>query len=117
MVDKAQIKSIAQQYNWCQADVQRAIESSPYNPDSDEAIVACMIRYAGPSLLERNRRLGAQKGITTKQKKLIDDLINQLNEMKDFYANQYLPKLQATLHEQASYIQKLLQEGGSESNG
>lgn len=116
MVDKALIKSIAQKYNWSQADVQRAIKSSPDEPDSHEAIVACMIHYAGPSLLERNRRLGAQKGITTKQKQLIDDLINQLTATKDFYLNQYLPKLNATLREQASYIQKLLQ-GESESNG
>ncbi len=116
MVEKALIKSISQEFKWSQADVLRAIESSQDEVSSYEEIVACMIHYAGPTLLERNRRLGAQKATGTKQKKLIEDLVSQLVETKELYLNQFAPKSRAVIREQAEYIRKLLQRE-NESSG
>ena len=110
MANRELIRQVAHEFDWTQIDVQRAIEASQDQVTTRDEIIVCIIRYAGPELLQRNRQLGAQKRVSKQQKETIADLIDKLTSVHSFYATQMVPKLKATINAQASYISDLLQQ-------
>lgn len=116
MASKQQlIKEVAGEIGWTQADVKRAVDAYG-EVSSKEDVLACLIHFAGPELKELRSKLGAQKGLNTKHKQIIDNLLDQLSSVKDFYANKMVPTLRATIAEQANLIKELLQKS-SEARG
>ncbi|NJN23037.1 MAG: hypothetical protein HC812_20010 [Leptolyngbya sp. RL_3_1] len=117
MANNALIKQVAADFSWSQADIKRAIDASQDEVTSRDEIIACMIRYAGPALLKRNRELGAQKRVSSQQKEMISSLVEQLTNVQSFYATQLVPTLKATIDEQATYIADLLKQVSRQSKG
>jgi hypothetical protein len=117
MASPALIKQVASEFDWTQADVERAIKASEDGVTTRDGIIACMIRYAGPALLQRNHVLGAQKRVNNQQKEVIASLIEQLTSVQNFYATRMVPALKATMHEQAAQIAELLKQGSGKNQG
>lgn len=117
MAKNALIKEISDKYGWTQADIKRAIEFAQDEVETEADVVACMIHYAGPVLLQRNRELGARKRVTNQQQQVIENLIAQLTKVEDFYATQLIPTLKSTINAQAEYIKELLSSFGDKQGG
>lgn len=117
MASTTLIKQVANEFGWTQADIKHAIEASQDEVTTRDEIIACMIRYAGPALLQRNRELGAQKRVSNQQKEMIASLVDQLTSVQSFYATQVVPTLKATIDEQATYIADLLKQVSGKNQG
>lgn len=103
------IKEVAQEIQWTQKDVQRAIDSYG-DVKTKEEIIACCLRYAGPELKRKSYELGSQKRINQQNKNLIKNLTEQLLEVNNFYQNQLVPTLKATIQAQQNNIEDLLKQ-------
>jgi hypothetical protein len=117
MASNSLIKQVAEEYGWSQADIKRAIENSQGTITTKEEIIVCMIRYAGPALLKRNRELGQQKRVSNQQKETIRSLVEHLTKVQDFYAIEFIPLLRATIDTQAQYIKDLLKQVSEKNRG
>jgi len=103
------IKKVAEKFDWSIADVKRAVED--YGDFStEEEVIACCLRYSGIELKRRNYQIAAQKRVNSRQKVQIEKLVNQLISIQDFYQNQLVPNLKATIEAQAEYIAELLKK-------
>ena len=111
------IKQLANEFNWTQADMRRALDASQENVNTREEAILCMMRYAGQDLKKRNYEVGAQKRINNQQKQQISGLVEQLTKIQNFYANQLVPSLRSTIQEQANYISDLLKQLGQDQGG
>ena len=118
MASKQQlIKEVAQELGWTQADVKRAVDEYG-DVSTKEEVYACLLHYAGPRMKELIYKLGAQKGVNTKQKQLVEELVNQLTSVTDFYCNQIVPVFKQQILEQAAYIKDILKKvGGASEEG
>lgn len=110
MASNKLIQQIAVETGWSQADIKRAIQASDGEVGTREELVMCLLRYAGPVLLERNRALAAQRRVNQKQQEKIEDLVNQVKKIQRFYAEDMVPELRVMIREQAEYILALLEE-------
>lgn len=110
MASKQQlIKEVATEIKWSQADVKRALEA--YGDFSTkEDIYACCLRYAGPEMKKRNYELRAQKQVNSNHNETIKNLVEQLTNVKNFYSNQLIPTLEATIAAQSDQIKELLKQ-------
>ena len=117
MADKQLIKQLADEFGWTQADLRRAIEASQDTVTSRDAVILCMVRYAGSDLKKRNNERAAQKRVNTQQKETIKGLIDQVTGIQEFYAAKLLPTLKATMNEQAAYITELLKQVSEKNQG
>jgi len=117
MADKQLIKTVATEFGWTQADVQRAIDASQDVVTTRDEIILCMLRYAGPDLKRRNYEIGAQKRVSNDQKAMVKSLVEQLTNVQNFYAGQVVPTLKATIEAQAAYIADLLKEVSARDQG
>ncbi len=111
------IKQLANEFNWTQADIRRALDASQQIVNTREEAILCMIRYAGPDLKKRNYEVGSQKRINNQQKQQISSIVEQLTKIHNFYANQLVPTLKATIQEQSNYISDLLKQFGQDQGG
>lgn len=102
------IKQVAAEINWTQADVKRAIEDYG-DVSTKEEVMACCLHYAGPELKKRNYQIGAMKTVNARQKSTIESLVQQLTSVQDFYQNELVPNLKATINAQSERIVELLQ--------
>lgn len=103
------IKEVSSEIGWTQADIKRAIQAFNGKVDTKEAIKAACLRYAGPELKQRNNIIGGLKGANQRNKDTIENLINQLTKVQDFYSQSF-ETLKATIQEQSSYINDLLNQ-------
>ncbi|ODG98867.1 hypothetical protein A4S05_07060 [Nostoc sp. KVJ20] len=117
MANDSLIKQVANEFGWSQADVRRAIDASQDEVINKDEVILCVIRYAGPALLKRNRELGQQKKISNQQKEMIASLVEQLTNIQNFYAAQVVPALKATIDAQATYITDLLRQVSGKNQG
>lgn len=105
------IKQVAEKISWSQADVNRAVDDYG-NVETEEDVMACCLSYAGLELKKRNYQIGAMKRVTSKQKSMIESLIQQINDVTTFYSNDLVPNLRQTINEQANQIVGLLKDVG-----
>lgn len=117
MATDSLIKQVANEFGWSQADIRRAIDASQDEVSNRDEVILCMIRYAGPALLKRNRELGQQKNVSNQQKEIIGSLVEQLTNVQNFYAAQVVPTLKATIDAQAAYIADLLRQVSGKNQG
>lgn len=117
MADKQLIKQLAIELRWSQADIKRAIDASQDPVTTREEAILCVLRYAGPELRRRNYEIGATGRVNKQQKEIIKSLIDQLTNIRDFYATQLIPSLRSTIDAQAEYIVELLREASGENQG
>jgi len=109
------IKQVAQRIGWSQADVKRAVEDYG-DVETEEDVMACCLHYAGPELKKRNYQIGAMKRVDKQQKSMIESLVNDLTDQKNFYQNELIPNLRETINEQANRIAELLKDVGKAIN-
>jgi hypothetical protein len=114
MTDKQLIRQIATQLGWTQADVQRAINASKDPVITEEEVLLCMLRYAGPDLKRRNYELGAQKRVSNQQKEMIRSLVEQLTTVQSFYVSQF-STFRTMIDTYAEYVADLLKQQASDN--
>ena len=103
------IKEVATEIRWTQADVQRALDQYG-NVSTKEEIYSCCLRFAGPELKKRKYEIGALKKVSNSHKDTINMLVEQLTSVEDFFQNELVPTLRATIDAQAIYIQDILKQ-------
>ncbi len=87
LLNKTQAIEYAAQTGWTKADAKRAFEGLQF-PTDEIAILNTMVRFAGPELLDRQRKQAAQKAQVTIKTKMVDDLSKQFEAMVDDYEDQ-----------------------------
>ncbi len=117
MADKQLIQQVANEFGWTQANVQRAIAASQDAVTTRDAVILCMLRYAGSDLKRLNYEGGAQKRVSNQQKETIRSLVEQLTNVQNFYAAKIVPILKATIDAQAAYIADLLKQASGKNQG
>jgi hypothetical protein len=101
------IKEVSSEIGWTQADIKRALDEFDGEAVTKESIKAACLRYAGPELKQRNNVIGGLKGANKRNKDTIENLINQLTKVQDFYSQSF-ETMKATIQEQGNYINELL---------
>ncbi|MBO1066248.1 MULTISPECIES: hypothetical protein [Nostocales] len=110
MASKEQlIKEVAQEIKWTQADVKRALDEYG-DVHTKEDILACCLRFAGPELKKRNYQIGSLKKVSKNDQEIIKQLTEQLINTQNFFQNQMVPTLKATITAQAERIEELLKQ-------
>jgi hypothetical protein len=66
------LKSLAEQYGWAIADLERALAGQPLDQLEQSEILDLMLRFAGQELQARQRLQAAQKAQVTKKAKALD---------------------------------------------
>jgi predicted RNase H-like nuclease (RuvC/YqgF family) len=100
------IKEVASEIGWTQADIKRALEKFEGDGTKESITAACLL-YAGSELKQRNNVIGGLKGANKRNKETIEDLMNQLRKVQDFYSQNF-ETMKATIREQSNYINELL---------
>ncbi|UJB67636.1 hypothetical protein HRE53_13095 [Acaryochloris sp. 'Moss Beach'] len=85
--NKGQAIEYTANLGWTKADAKRAVDNLPF-PIDEIAILNALVRFAGPELLERQRKQAAQKALVTKKAKMVKDLSQQFEHMVDDYEAQ-----------------------------
>lgn len=85
--NKGQASEYGAKLGWTKADAKRAVDNLQF-PTDEIAILNALVRFAGPELLERQRKQAAQKALVTKKAKIVKDLSEQFEQMVDDYEAQ-----------------------------
>jgi hypothetical protein len=84
---KKQAIEFATKFNWTAADAERAFADLNIQEADEQALLLALVKFAGPSLAERQRLQGAQKAQITKKVKYIKeieiDFANKVNEYEE----------------------------------
>lgn len=87
MTTKKQAIEFATKFNWTAADAERAFADLSIQEADEQALLLALVKFAGPSLAERQRLQGAQKAQVTKKVKYIKeieiDFANKVNEYEE----------------------------------
>ncbi len=87
MTTKKQAIEFATKFNWTAADAERAFADLNIQEADEQALLLALVKFAGPSLAERQRLQGAQKAQITKKVKYIKeieiDFANKVNEYEE----------------------------------
>lgn len=87
MTTKKQAIEFATKFNWTAADAERAFADLNIQEADKQALLLALVKFAGPSLAERQRLQGAQKAQVTKKVKYIKeieiDFANKVNEYEE----------------------------------
>jgi hypothetical protein len=110
MASKQQfIKEVAQEINWTQADVKRALDEYG-DVHTKEEVLACCLRFAGVELKKRNYQIGSLKKASNNHQEIIKTLTEKLTSVENFYQNELVSVLKATIAAQAERIEELLKQ-------
>jgi hypothetical protein len=74
MPTKQDAITYAKHFGWTGADAERAFANIDLEQADELALLAAMVNFAGPTLYERQRLQGAQKGLVTKKEKYIKQI-------------------------------------------
>lgn len=74
MPNKKEAVDYAKHFGWTGADAERAFASINLKEADELALLTAMVDFAGPTLYERQRLQGAQKGLVTKKVKYIKEI-------------------------------------------
>lgn len=85
--NKGQASDYGAKLGWTKADAKRAVDNLQF-PTDEIAILNALVRFAGPELIERQRKQAAQKAQVTINKKKVKDLSAQFEKMVDDYEAQ-----------------------------
>lgn len=91
MPTKQEAIQYAKHFGWTGADAERAFTTlaTAELKNADElALLTAMVNFAGPTLLERQRLQGAQKGLVTKKEKYIKQIEIEFAEKVSDYEEQ-----------------------------
>ncbi|MFK8185413.1 MAG: hypothetical protein AB8B99_18715 [Phormidesmis sp.] len=75
----------ATNFGWTQADAKRAFADTDLKNADELALLTAMVNFAGPTLYERQRLQGAQKGLVTKKEKQIKRIESEFQEKVSDY--------------------------------
>ncbi|MGB3299990.1 MAG: hypothetical protein WBA76_17130 [Phormidesmis sp.] len=78
----------AKHFGWTAADAKRAFIDINLNDADELALLTAMVNFAGPTLYERQRLQGAQKGLVTKKEKYIKQIELEFSEKVSDYEEQ-----------------------------
>ena len=78
----------AQHFGWTQADAKRAFVDIDLKDADELALLTAMVNFAGPTLYERQRLQGAQKGLVTKKENYIKQIELEFSEKVSDYEEQ-----------------------------
>lgn len=90
----------ATQFGWTKADAQRAFADIDTQQADELTLLTAMVDFAGPTLLERQRLQGAQKGLVTRRNREIKEIEQAFSQKVKEYETQ--------LFEQRSYFIDLI---------
>jgi hypothetical protein len=74
MPTKRDAITYAKHFGWTGADAERAFANIDLEQADELALLTAMVNFAGPTLYERQRLQGAQKGLVTKKEKYIKQI-------------------------------------------
>ena len=78
----------AKHFGWTAADAKRAFADIDLKDADEYALLTAMVNFAGPTLYERQRLQGAQKGLVTKKEKYIKQIELEFAEKVSDYEEQ-----------------------------
>ena len=78
----------AKHFGWTGADAKRAFADIDLQNADELALLTAMVNFAGPTLYERQRLQGAQKGLVTKKEKYIKRIEQDFAERVSDYEEQ-----------------------------
>ena len=78
----------AKHFGWTGADAKRAFADIDLHNADELALLTAMVNFAGPTLYERQRLQGAQKGLVTKKEKYIKQIEQDFAERVSNYEEQ-----------------------------
>ncbi|MEL6815006.1 MAG: hypothetical protein AAFP03_09355 [Cyanobacteria bacterium J06598_3] len=80
----------AKHFGWTGADAKRAFAGINLKEADELALLTAMVNFAGPTLYERQRLQGAQKGLVTKKEKQIKKIEKEFSEKINTFEEQML---------------------------
>lgn len=80
----------AKHFGWTGADAKRAFANISLQEADELALLTAMVNFAGPTLYERQRLQGAQKGLVTKKEKHIKKIEKEFSEKISSFEEQML---------------------------
>lgn len=78
----------AKYFGWTGADAKRAFADIDLKNADELALLTAMVNFAGPTLYERQRLQGAQKGLVTKKENYIKQIELEFSEKVTDYEEQ-----------------------------
>ncbi len=78
----------AKHFGWTGADAKRAFADIDLKDADELALLTAMVNFAGPTLYERQRLQGAQKGLVTKKETYIKQIELEFSEKVIDYEKQ-----------------------------
>lgn len=75
----------ATHFGWTKADAERAFATIDLKQADELALLTAMVNFAGPTLLERQRLQGAQKGLVTRRNREIKEINLAFSEKVNEY--------------------------------
>ena len=78
----------AKHFGWTGADAKRAFAGIELKDADEFALLTAMVNFAGPTLFERQRLQGAQKGLVTKKENYIKQIELEFAEKVSNYEEQ-----------------------------
>ncbi len=88
MTNKKEALNYAKHFGWTEADAKRAFVDIDLNAVDELALLTAMVNFAGPTLLERQRLQGAQRGLVTKKENYIKQIELEFSEKVSDYEEQ-----------------------------
>lgn len=88
MATKKEAISYAKHFGWTEADAKRAFADIDLTEADELAFLTAMVNFAGPTLFERQRLQGAQKGLVTKKENYIKQIELEFSEKVSEYEEQ-----------------------------
>lgn len=88
MATQQQAIQYAKRFGWTGADAKRAFANIDLSNADELALLMAMADFAGPTLSERQRLQGAQKGLVTKKEKYIKQIEQDFSEKVNTYEEQ-----------------------------
>lgn len=88
MTTRKEAISYARHFGWTEADAKRAFADIDLKSTNELALLTAMVNFAGPTLLDRQRLQGSQRGLVTKKENYIKQIELEFSEKVNNYEEQ-----------------------------
>lgn len=88
MTTQKEATNYAKHFGWTEADAKRAFTDIELKSADELALLTAMVNFAGPTLYERQRLQGAQRGLVTKKENYIKQIELEFSEKVSVYEEQ-----------------------------